>query len=215
MTRVPVTSTLSIACLPFGMLAQPPASPSTATAKDRMKRPRKIVCKQPVGHASRIPMTVTRRIRRNRLAGGAGSLPRPATCAPFAPMVRSIVMAALALTIASCGGGVPRPPIRVPPDVYVEVPYPPPPARVELIPDRPRTDAVWIDGGWSWIAGGWVWLPGAWIVPPPGAWYAPWAIDRASDGRLFFSPSSWRAADGRRIPAPAVVASKTARSLSP
>src|SRR5690242_11596030 len=47
----------------------------------------------------------------------------------------------------SCGSAFPSPPApvaaRIPEGTAVEVPYPPPPARVEFIPDEPRRGAVW------------------------------------------------------------------------
>ena len=37
------------------------------------------------------------------------------------------------------------------------VDYPPPPARVELVPNAPSGEAVWIDGEWQWQGQRWAW----------------------------------------------------------
>ncbi len=37
---------------------------------------------------------------------------------------------------------------------------PPPPMRHEVVPHRPRPEAVWVPGRWDWEHGHYVWLSG-------------------------------------------------------
>src|SRR5262249_50216884 len=90
---------------------------------------------------------------------------------------------------------------------YIEVPYPPPPGHVELIPPRPREDAVWTDGQWNFEGGRWTWQPGGWVVAPAGAYFAPWTTVRLGNGKLLFLPASWYGPDHRPLPPPPVLAS--------
>ncbi len=107
--------------------------------------------------------------------------------------------AAIALTPA-CSGSLPRPPTGpVPPDAMTEVPFPPPPARVETVPPRKKDGDVWIDGQWDWDGKAWKWLEGSWTTPPANAYFTRWATERRSDGRLFFARATWRARDGRPL----------------
>ena len=53
---------------------------------------------------------------------------------------------------------------------YAEVPYPPPAALVEVVPNAPGDDgAVWVDGHWLWRGRYYVWERGGWLLPPEGA----------------------------------------------
>jgi hypothetical protein len=119
-------------------------------------------------------------------------------------------VAAVALT---CGGRtVPHPRfVQQPTSALVEVPYPPPPARVELVPDRPYDDAVWVDGEWTWQGRRWAWRPGRWVVVPPGVFFSPWTTVRAADGTLYIAEGAWRNAEGTEVPAPPVVEPGKAR----
>jgi hypothetical protein len=102
-----------------------------------------------------------------------------------------------ALAPFGCGESLPRPPSGPqPPDVFAEVPYPPPPGRVEMVPDRPNKTAVWIDGQWTWLGRRWFWEPGGWVEADPRTYFARWALERRSDGRLYFAPSRWRWKEG-------------------
>jgi hypothetical protein len=91
------------------------------------------------------------------------------------------------------------------------VPYPPPPARVEFVPDQPSRDAVWVDGEWEWNGRRWGWIYGGWVQPPKNATYSPWRTTRRADGTLVFSPGAWRDANGREVPAPRVLVRGRAR----
>lgn len=82
----------------------------------------------------------------------------------------------------------------------MEVPYPPPPARVELIPAQRDPAQVWVDGQWDWDLREWVWHRGEWTTPPSAdAYFTPWTTVRSSDGRLYFVPATWRNAAGDPI----------------
>jgi hypothetical protein len=96
-------------------------------------------------------------------------------------------------------------------DAYSEVPYPPPPARVEVVPPAPRKGLVWVDGQWAWAWKRWQWEAGGWVAAPPGATFARWATVRLDDGRLFFAPAAWRARDGHVLaPPPMLERARTA-----
>jgi hypothetical protein len=81
----------------------------------------------------------------------------------------------------------------------IEVPYPPPVARVEAIPEKHTPEQVWLDGQWAWEGELWRWHDGAWTTPPPGAYFTPWATRRRADGQLLFARAEWRDRSGRPI----------------
>jgi hypothetical protein len=106
---------------------------------------------------------------------------------------------------AACGGGsLPRPEAtQVLQTDYVVVPFAPRPPRVEIVPARPSSEAVWVDGSWSWEGDRYRWEPGAWVHAPPGGRHARWVVvRRTEDGQLFFAPSSWKNAKGEPLPQP-------------
>jgi hypothetical protein len=111
-------------------------------------------------------------------------------------------LAVCAALSGACSSSLARPAVgRVPKDAFIEVPYPPPPARVEVIPRQPNDhDAwVWVDGQWEWDGKAWKWTAGAWVMPPAGATFTRWTAVRRSDGRLFFARAAWRDRTGRSI----------------
>lgn len=67
------------------------------------------------------------------------------------------------------------------------VPYPPPSALVEIVPESPAADAVWIDGYWDLRGRTWVWERGGWVDPPPGAYACPWRARYRDDGVLLYA----------------------------
>lgn len=83
--------------------------------------------------------------------------------------------------------------------------YPPPPARVEMVPERPQSNAVWLNGEWAWSGRRWAWKEGGWVVVPEGARYAKLALVRRKDGKLFAAPGVWRNAQGAEVAAPEFV----------
>lgn len=124
---------------------------------------------------------------------------------------RALGMAALAMALAGCGGSsLPQPARGAHVDGEpIAVPFPPPPARPDLIGSPPAEvkDPVWVDGQWVWRGRVWVWQPGQWWARPPGqVWAAP-AIVRLADGQLVWFEGRWRAeqalpvAAGSRQPA--------------
>jgi hypothetical protein len=72
------------------------------------------------------------------------------------------------------------------------VPYPPPPARAEIIPQKAGERVVWVDGSWNWDQRRWVWQKGRWEVPPKGAHYRLSKIMRLPDGSLGWLPGGWQ-----------------------
>jgi hypothetical protein len=103
----------------------------------------------------------------------------------------------------ACSSRLPHPSYAPhPTSALAEVPFPPPPARPEVVPDMPKDDAVWIDGEWSWRGRRWAWRAGRWVEPPAGATFSPWTSVRRGDGVLFFAPGAWRDAKGETLEAP-------------
>jgi hypothetical protein len=130
---------------------------------------------------------------------------------------------AAASVMAGCTAKLPHPAyVAQPTTALAEVDLAPPPARVELIPDRPAGDAakgaVWIDGEWSWRGRKWSWKSGRWVVPPMGAAYSPWTSVRGTKGEFFYAPGTWRDGKGVTVtepPALAVAAGAAAGSVDP
>ena len=113
------------------------------------------------------------------------------------------------LLVTACGSRQPAAPTGPHPagsTNYLDVPFPPPAARVEVVPAPPHeAGAVWVDGEWAWQGKRWAWLPGGWVIPPRGAYFAPWLVYRLGNGRLLFAPGAWHAASGERLPNPVVL----------
>ncbi|WP_437905787.1 YXWGXW repeat-containing protein [Sorangium sp. So ce327] len=97
------------------------------------------------------------------------------------------------LVLAGCGGSLPLPPTgpHLPSETMVVVPYPPPPARVEIISPSERPGDVWIDGEWQWRSRRWAWQQGRWEPVPPGAYFAPATTVRRADGSLVWFAGVW------------------------
>jgi hypothetical protein len=113
----------------------------------------------------------------------------------------------------ACGGDLPAPSyVQQQASALTSVRYPPPPARVEFVPDQPVSGAVWIDGEWVWRGRRWAWRQGRWVAPPSGARFSPWTMVRGDDGTIFYASGAWRDAKGQDVPEPAPVA--TARPSS-
>ncbi len=126
--------------------------------------------------------------------------------------IAALLMLGFAFRLSGCGSHLPTPRAAAQPtDALVEVAYPPPPARVEFVPEQPSDDAVWVGGEWLWSGRRWSWRPGMWVVPPEGGGYARRVLVRRNDGKLFFAGGTWRDAQGRELPAPP---EKVARSRS-
>ena len=100
-----------------------------------------------------------------------------------------------ALALAGCGGGIPTPVTG--PHVGEEamvIPYPPPPAKVEVVPPAPKElkRPVWVDGEWQWRGRRWVWQPGQWQEQVAGFYYAPSTAVRLADGTLVLFTGKWK-----------------------
>ena len=121
--------------------------------------------------------------------------------------MRAVVMGigvVVIAAIAACGAArLPAPTyVKQPTESLQEVSYPPPPARVELVPDAPNGSAVWIDGEWTWQGKRWAWKPGRWIAPPADAAFSPWTSVRDKAGLLYVAEGKWRDKQGRELPDP-------------
>ncbi|MBX3207001.1 MAG: YXWGXW repeat-containing protein [Labilithrix sp.] len=121
--------------------------------------------------------------------------------------VRAAVLVATA-TLACGAPKLPAPPFTSQPThALVEIPFPPPPARVEAVPPRPaKAGAVWIDGEWTWQTRRWAWKPGRWVEPPANARFAPWTTVRDRVGTLYVAAGAWRDAAGASVAEPAPLA---------
>ena len=131
------------------------------------------------------------------------------------PLARISSACAIAL-FAACAAPARPEPARAPQPsaAYVPVPYPPPPARVEFAPPAPRDGAIWLGGEWDYRFRRWIWTYGRWVMPPAGATYARWALQRDDKGELAFAPGAWRNAKGRPVESPAALATGRARESS-
>ncbi|RYZ08354.1 MAG: hypothetical protein EOO73_07845 [Myxococcales bacterium] len=110
---------------------------------------------------------------------------------------------ALALLLIGCGGSLPAPPLTEHPlAAYAEVPYPPPAALAETVPDKPKADVVWVDGEWVFHGEGYVWRRGGWVTAPPKSKFAPWHSWYRSDGRLMMARGTWYDEQRQRLRPP-------------
>jgi hypothetical protein len=79
------------------------------------------------------------------------------------------------------------------------VTFPPPPAQIEHLSDKPPAEGcLWADGQWVWATQHWNWRPGSWVRPAEGCQYsAPtvqWASSRGPSGEtslLYYRPGRW------------------------
>jgi hypothetical protein len=123
------------------------------------------------------------------------------------PVVIRRAPAALLACVVGCVAHVPHPPfVAQPESALLPVDAPPPPARVELVPDTPSPSAVWVDGEWVWKRGRWAWLPGRWVAAPAGHSFSPWVFVRGADGRLWYAPGVWRDTTGAPVDPPSALA---------
>jgi len=125
--------------------------------------------------------------------------------------------AALALASGSapwaCSRSLPHPTYAPQPSsALVAVDVPPPPGRVEVIPQWPA-GAVWVDGEWAWRRLRWAWSPGRWVMAPPGSTFSPWAFTRGPDGSLWVAPGAWHDAKGAAIDAPVAISTAQADTV--
>jgi hypothetical protein len=115
------------------------------------------------------------------------------------------LVASVGAATAGCTRSLSQPKYSAQPtSALTVVDVPPPPGRVEAIPDAPA-GAVWVDGEWTWRRARWAWSPGRWVVAPSGATFSPWAFVRGPDGTLWYAPGTWRDAKGAVLEAPEAV----------
>lgn len=131
-----------------------------------------------------------------------------------------VLGASLAIAAVSFACGAARMPapryVQHPTDAMLPVDYPPPPARVELVPETPKASgAVWIDGEWTWQGRRWSWKQGRWVVPPEEASYAPWTMTRDRLGNVYVAEGRWRDPRGNEVadPKPLAVGRRSAGAI--
>lgn len=103
------------------------------------------------------------------------------------------------VSAAGCSASLPRAPASAhTEDELVEVPFPPPVVRSDVVPPRPNDAAVWVDGEWVWQVSRWSWHRGAWVVPPAGATFARWETQRRG-AQVLHAPSVFHLVDGGSV----------------
>lgn len=111
----------------------------------------------------------------------------------------------LSMELWCCASSVPVPPhVRHPKNAFIEVPYPPPAALVEVVPVAPSSSLVWLDGYWSWQDRFYIWIRGGWVFVAAGTAFAPWQTFYTGAGQLMFAPGAWYAASGTRVQPPEI-----------
>ena len=115
-----------------------------------------------------------------------------------------VLLVLVAITAAACLPRLPGPPLGPQEQADpVLVPYPFPPARVDVVSDPPAElkSPVWVDGQWLWRGRRWVWESGDWVELKPGDVYAKPIVVRRSDGQLVWFAGTFRR-DTPAVPAP-------------
>ena len=125
----------------------------------------------------------------------------------------ALAFLAISMVLVGCTAGLATPAyVGQPSEALAHVGYPPPPARVEHVPPRPRAGAVWIDGEWAWQGHAWAWQSGRWVMAPAGCRFSPWTSTWADDGSVYYAPGVWRDAVSRVVADPeALATAKPAR----
>jgi len=118
---------------------------------------------------------------------------------------RAVLRAAPAILFAACGGGlhvVPPGPHPITLQEYIEVEFPPPPARIEEVHEalEGQDECAWMDGHHHW-QGRWVWIPGKWVIPPDDCYYAPAVVEWSRDAKLYYTPPRWFRDGAESLPA--------------
>lgn len=130
----------------------------------------------------------------------------------------AIIRGAVACCLLSaCGAYLTAPRTAThPARAFVEVPYPPPAALPETVPEKPNADVVWLDGEWMFVNSSYVWRRGGWVVAPQVGNFAPWSTRYTDDGRLLLASGTWYDARSRPMPfvEPLVAASTPPNELT-
>lgn len=107
--------------------------------------------------------------------------------------------------LVACGASTPVVPKGPhPPHIqeFIEVPYPPPPAQVEEIPNGVSdASCAWVDGYYAWEGRRWEWQAGRWVRPVAGCYYAGPVVawSKAGGERLYFTPPRWYKEDAAEL----------------
>lgn len=112
---------------------------------------------------------------------------------PFSRALASAVSFGLPLLPIGCATSLPGPRLtRHTQDSYVDVPYTPPAALAETVPEIARpAGAVWVDGDWNFRGKSYVWRRGGWFLPRDGVTYARSEVIYLDDGRVQYAPATW------------------------
>lgn len=116
----------------------------------------------------------------------------------------ALVLALSALGASACNPALPQPPLVTPEGPPIVVPFPPPPARADVVLDAPADmkHPVWIDGQWLWRGKRWIWQPGEWVDLEPDQVYALPYVVRRADGVLVWFQGTLRPPSSRPRGAP-------------
>lgn len=113
------------------------------------------------------------------------------------------ILLAVGLMALGCGGSLPAPPLTAHPlSAYIEVPYPPPAALAETVPEQPHEGLAWVDGEWNYHGKSYVWKRGGWVGAPSMWRFAPWRVWYRRDGRLMMAAGTWYDERRRSRPSP-------------
>jgi hypothetical protein len=100
--------------------------------------------------------------------------------------------------LCACAGGlqeIPRGEHPITGATPVAVDTPPPPARAETVPAKPKPDCLWVEGHWSRKGSNWAWSPGRWVRLTEPCYYAEslaiWIPTSDGHGALFYTPGEW------------------------
>lgn len=122
----------------------------------------------------------------------------------YAPLWFSLLVGVL----AACASDFPEPKSTShATNDYLEVPYMPPAALVEVAGAPPTDACVWFSGHWAWRGDKYVWQRGGWVQDDPNLYYAPWKVLVLDDGRVLFAEGTWYDEAGRRVAPPRIIRS--------
>jgi hypothetical protein len=104
---------------------------------------------------------------------------------------------------AACGASVRNAPRGPQPDnaAATLVQFPPPPAKVEILPEDPGEPCLWVDGHYNWVGRRWQWEAGGWFVVPEGCHLAEARLVWAPEGStLYYTPPGFYLDSGKPCP---------------
>ncbi|MBF0482856.1 MAG: YXWGXW repeat-containing protein [Desulfovibrionaceae bacterium] len=82
-------------------------------------------------------------------------------------------------------------------NISVDIGTPPPPPRIEIIPERIPTGQIWIEGYWFWERGEHRWAAGHFERERPGYHYVPARWENRGNMH-HFEPGRWEASHEER-----------------